>query len=467
MSYGDFHFHFPPLKHSFRLILHHFADTKNMKFDTRNYLKSKMKIMKRQKNVSLKLYPNILKKQARTDKIPMYLKLVFNKSKVETRLHSDYDITDISFWDKEFMQFRGDKYLETNKKLIQIRSNFNNYMLLHNHTLKHSLSDLVNILLERGNVSQESTVIGYCNYYITKRVEPSNKIGAGTKVNYKKAFTHFKKFLEKEKLSKIPIKEFKYRNAVDFEIYLGKDANNKPTSITANIQKIKKIFHEAMHEEIIDKDPFKGLKLIYHSKDKTPSLTINQVKQILDCKEISCNPRLTFYRDLFLFGCFTGLSVINMKCLTNSSISPLQNGRHKLDTSRIKTGELILQILPEPAVKIIEKYSTLIHSSNNIFPKFHESTFNKKLEVISAYAKINFKLTTKISRTTCNQILINVGGINQVYERAYMGWSNLADIRSVYTTLEDDILIRNTENIESYLFSNLGNDLIEKIECKN
>jgi hypothetical protein len=124
----------------------------------------------------------------------------------------------------------------------------------------------------------------------------------------------------------------------------------------------------------------------------------------------------------------------------------------------MKTGKLIVQIIPKPAQQILEKYKAFANGNDKlVFPRFCNETFNHKLKQIGAHAKINIKLSTKIARTTCNQILINAGGFNRIYERVYMGWSNISDIQSVYTTLDDNVLLRNTQQIEKYIITNLEN----------
>ena len=425
--------------------------------------------MAKQSNLNFKLYPNRLKQSTTNGKYPIYFKLTYKGSKVEFRLLKTYDLTEdeLSLWDEEFMRIGGNKHAGTNTTLNNLQSNFDKYLRANNDAIdpNHSLENIRDIILEKIQPKTNWSVKGYCDYYYNERVVPSNKIGEGTKGNHKKAIKHFTNFLTKQNLLKMPLSAFKYKNAGDFEIYMGKDAKNRPTSTSANIKWISKIFKEAIKEELIEKNPFAGLKLVYFSEDRTPNLTINQVKQILECEEITADDDLVFYRDLFLFGCFTGMAVSNIMSLTNECLFPLSDNKIKLDTQRVKTGELTVQVLTTAAKRIIEKYAGISFGNKaRVLPKFDAGTFNERLKVIGAHARINIILTTKISRTTCNQMLINVGGFNMIYERTFMGWSNLSDIQSVYTRLEDEVLVRNTDNIDKYLFKHLGEDLLKKID---
>mgnify|MGYP000085118454 FL=1 len=44
-----------------------------------------------------------------------------------------------------------------------------------------------------------------------------------------------------------------------------------------------------------------------------------------------------------------------------------------------------------------------------------------------------------------------------------MGWTNSKNISNVYTTIEDKILLRNTDNIENYFLENLGENYLNFI----
>ena len=45
-----------------------------------------------------------------------------------------------------------------------------------------------------------------------------------------------------------------------------------------------------------------------------------------------------------------------------------------------------------------------------------------------------------------------------------MGWTNSKNISNVYTTIEDKILLRNTDNIENYFLENLGENYLNFIQ---
>lgn len=419
----------------------------------------------KQKYCSMIFYINQLKMSKISKKYPIYLKLVYSGSKVEIRLPSTYDVShfELSYWDRQFNQFSHNKFDPRNTGLKEIQVRFEKYMRENNHVPKHSLKEIMAFVLDKSSLYQNWSVATYCDYYIENRVNNNAKLTTGTKVNYKKAVKHLKNFLVLKKLQTMPLQSFKHKDALDFELYMGTVAKNAPSSTTTNLIRLKKIFSEAINEELLTRSPFQKLKLTYRSSKKTPCLTIQQVKEIFENERISADPKLKFYRAMFLFGCFTGLSVSNIISLSFDTLFPIFDDRLKLESVRVKTNMLIVQILPAAAAVIVNRYGNPNTIGAKVFSSFSADDFREKLKLIAAITRININLTTKISRTTCNQLLVNVGGFDLIYKRTFMGWSNMSDIQDVYTTLDDNILMRNTINIDKYLGDNLGCDLLDKI----
>ncbi|WP_439506667.1 tyrosine-type recombinase/integrase [Sediminibacterium sp.] len=420
----------------------------------------------KQKFCSMRIYINTLKKSKVTQKYPMYLKLVYCGKKVEIRLPETFDATDkdLFYWDKHTAQFTHKQKDVRNTDLMELQVRFDKYMRNNNNTLRHPLKELMSIVLDKANLYKNWTVESYCDYYIKNRVIGNVNRVKGTQNNYIKAVNHLKKFLLVNNLSQLPIDSFKYKEAVDFEMYMGNVAKNIHSSTSTNIIRLRTIFYEAIKEDLITKNPFKDLKLTYKGMKKTPSITIDQLKDIISNVQIQNDNRLKFYCDLFFFGCLTGLSVSNISSLSYGALFKIFNDRIKLDTSRVKTNVIIVQIIPTAAQKIIERYGTKNNQTDGkVFPSFSADDFREKLKLIAAYAKLNINLTTKISRTTCNQMLINVGGIDPIYKNAYMGWSSSSNIQDLYTSLEENVLLKYTSNIDDYLLNSLGNDYLNRI----
>lgn len=424
--------------------------------------------MKKQTKANLSIYPNRAKKSAKTGRIPIYLKITYNNLKVETRLPKELDLTNTESaqWDDISRRVRTKSKNKLNDYLNAIESNWSKYMMQNNFVPKISLNDLIALITERVAPSKMQSIMEFIDTFSVQKVENDATKTLGTKVNYRKAIKHFKAYLKKEKNEHLLLTDFKYHNADKFNLYMcsPNGANNSPVSASTNVRRIKTIFEEAIKQEILSKNPFYGIKMILKSNNKTASLTINQVKQIITCEKITNNNKLVFYRDVYLFLCFTGMSYIDFQLLDSESISPIFNERLKIDTMRKKTGKTTIMILPKPAQKILEKYFTPSKGLKSfVFPRITGETINIHLKLIGAYAGLNISLSTKIGRTTCNQLINNTGNWDNVYKRLYMGWSNNADISNVYTTIDDNVLLKNVENFEAFLSTNLGETFMKII----
>jgi integrase len=393
-----------------------------------------------------------------------YLKVTYKKDKAEMRLLDTFDLKEEAFkqWDSKFMAINNRNYSGINDKIQLVKAEWVKYQTANKNVPNHALYQILNKVTEKEDTNLDVTVLNYCEEYL-KEIKKSNKIVNGTKINIKKAINHLSNFLKKEKKEKMLLKEFKYIDAKHFDTYMGSSdgAKNMATSTTGNIIKLKAMFNEAIKEELISKNPFVGIKLIYKSENKTPYIGIDDINVFIKNEYIKTNKELSFYRDIFVFALFTGLNYVDIKNMDKKYLLPVFKNRLKYDNFRSKTGKKIIQIIPNVAQKIMEKYSGM--SSDSIFPFFWSQTFNDKLKIMSGIIGLNIELTSRIGRTSCNQMLIQVGGFDDNYKRAYMGWSNSSDISYVYTTIVDDILLRNTKNIEIYLENNIDIDYLNLI----
>jgi integrase len=420
-----------------------------------------MEKKQRQNCCQLKIYPNEGKISKKTGLLPFYVKLTFQKKKVEFRLFDHYDVKSdtLKFWDDktESLNKSGSSCEDLNIKIDEIKLNFKRYMRENNNTPKHSLNEIMYQILGIQKVNINQTILNFMENHYNQVIINLNDISIGTKTNYKKSINHFKKFSTVHNQMNMLLTEFQYTDARKFQIWMGSvdGANNLPSSASGIIKNLKHILAEAHKCDLISKNPFDKLKLNHKCSSHTPYLSIDQLKKIVDNELGSKNNNLAFYKDLFIFSCYTGLSVCDVQSLSKDVLMPVFDGRIKIDTTRQKTDRGIIQILPLKAQEIIEKYIGL--SRLTIFPKFCPYTYNKKVKLLGAFSGLGINLTTKIARTTCHQMLINVRYIDDMYKRKYMGWSNNSDIRTYYTTIEDAVLMANTNLIDKYLNENVYN----------
>ena len=94
-------------------------------------------------------------------------------------------------------------------------------------------------------------------------------------------------------------------------------------------------------------------------------------------------------RDFFLFGCFTGLSYIDIKTLAPEHFETDNSGRIWIKKHRVKTGVLSRIPLLPMAKKILDKYK----GNDTLIPIQHIADVNKHLKDIILMLKINKRIT--------------------------------------------------------------------------
>lgn len=146
-----------------------------------------------------------------------------------------------------------------------------------------------------------------------------------------------------------------------------------------NTQDIQKTFYVRKEEvEVLALNPDQ-LKLLIYNKDLDEKLSDNQ-------KTV---------KDIFIFGCCTGLRFSDIHALTNQNFELLSDQWYlKIRTKKTKTFCKIK--LPDYAVDILIKYNKKKNVKEPLFKKFSLDFFNTSLRIIGE--KADFTSTIQISR---------------------------------------------------------------------
>ena len=107
-------------------------------------------------------------------------------------------------------------------------------------------------------------------------------------------------------------------------------------------------------------------------------------------------PRLERAKDMFLFGCFTGLSYIDIKTLTPEHFEKDNAGRIWIKKRRVKTGVLSRIPLLPIAKLILDKYK----GGEKLLPIQDPADINKYLKDIAILCDIKKRITFHTSRHT-------------------------------------------------------------------
>lgn len=416
-------------------------------------------------SISLKFYLNRDKVNPKTGTIPIYARLLENRVKKEFRLPKTFDLkpSEDYLWD-EMNQRLKSKSHPTNHYLNEVESTFQKIITFSNSITIHELSiQLQNINRDVKN-AQEPLLIDYLDRYLEEEIE-TPKLAEGTKKNYRNAFRQFKHYLQFEKLDKIRVNQFSFKEAQGFKLFLEKDLDpkfrkeelskkvrNKEVSSSTKVKNIKPVFVKAVKEGYFKESPFDAVKL-NHDSPKSPHLTAFEIKSIYDF-DTSMKPELDLAKDIFLFICFTGLSITDVLNLTTTDIKPTSSGRLTLLSARQKTDSPIRQIIIKPAELIIKKYQNAakLGWGTKVFPSITDVDINRKLKIIASYTGIMINLTTKTGRITCLEQIYEAGINDPILTNVYMGWSQKREnkVKLQYMAVTEMKLLEFSSKFELY-----------------
>jgi site-specific recombinase XerD len=203
----------------------------------------------------------------------------------------------------------------------------------------------------------------------------------------------------------IPLFQLKYGFITGFEKYLKESDSiipDRPCShntIMKHIERLKKVFHLAVQNEWLEKDPFTQFKPSFIKKEIAylNELELDRVEN----KHFSIS-RLDYVRDLFVFSCYTGLSYSDVYALTKENIQLGIDGEKWIITNRIKNNQQVRVPLLPKSESIIKKYEGNIRNeiTGKLLPVFINQKMNSYLKEIADLCGIEKHLTFHVARHT-------------------------------------------------------------------
>ena len=138
-----------------------------------------------------------------------------------------------------------------------------------------------------------------------------------------------------------------------FHTFLKTEKGMAQNSCTKHLKLLKKIVNQAVANSYMTSNPFLSYK-VEREPVEIDFLDEEELRRIINFDTLL--PRLERAKDMFLFGCFTGLSYIDIKTLTAEHIEKDELGRIWIKKRRVKTGVLARVPLLPIAKLILDKY---------------------------------------------------------------------------------------------------------------
>ncbi len=198
---------------------------------------------------------------------------------------------------------------------------------------------------------------------------------------------------QKYKREDLYLRELNLNFIQSFHTFLRIDKGMAQNSSTKHLKLLKKIINLAVANSYMTTNPFITYK-IEREPVEIDFLDEEELRKIINFD--TPLPRLERTKDMFLFGCFTGLSYIDIKTLAPEHFEKDNTGRIWIKKRRVKTGVLSRIPLLPIAKLILDKYK----GGEKLLPIQDPADINKYLKDIAILCDIKKRITFHTSRHT-------------------------------------------------------------------
>lgn len=191
---------------------------------------------------------------------------------------------------------------------------------------------------------------------------------------------------QKYKREDLYLRELNLNFIQSFHSFLRIDKGMAQNSSTKHLKLLKKIVNLAVANSYMTTNPFITYK-IEREPVEIDFLNEEELRKIINFD--TPLPRLERAKDMFLFGCFTGLSYIDIKTLAPEHFEKDSTGRIWIKKRRVKTGVLSRIPLLPIAKLILDKYK----GGEKLLPIQDPADINKYLKDIAILCDIKKRIT--------------------------------------------------------------------------
>lgn len=270
---------------------------------------------------------------------------------------------------------------------------------------------------------------------------------ASTFPKYRNSLRHIRIFLrEKYNLEDIPLNQLDRNFIEKFDFYLRVEKKFTNETIVSIVALLLKVVRIAFHRNYINQPPFYGYKLV-QAEFKHRTLTKDEFHRLKETHLESSS--LSFIRDLFLFGSYTGISYADLKNLSWQHITIEPDRSLWISMSRQKTGIAFNVKLLSVAVAIINKYKG-IAKDGKVFPILKQGRINFALKIIAKKCKIEQKICYHQSRHTFASLVCLSQGVPIESVSRMMGHRNIQTTQR-YARVNNEKIGKDMQQLSSRL----------------
>ena len=301
-------------------------------------------------------------------------------------------------WNKEKQAVKGksEEAQLINGYLIQLRNKIyqkeiellQKGYLITAELLKEAITDKVKAL-------NEKTLLDVLNEHNTERKAMVGKtVAPATYWVFEYTGRLFKEFIQQKYERKdLYLREINLGFIQGFHAFLLGEKKMGQNSCTKHLKFLKKLLNLAVASSYISYNPVNAYK-VEREPVEVDFLNEEELRKIINFD--TPLPRLERAKDMFLFGCFTGLSYIDIKTLAPEHFEKDSAGRIWIKKRRVKTGVLSRIPLLPIAKLILDKYK----GGEKLLPIQDPVDINKYLKDIAILCGINKRICFHTSRHT-------------------------------------------------------------------
>jgi integrase len=222
----------------------------------------------------------------------------------------------------------------------------------------------------------------------------------GTLTKFTTVLNHTRAFLKwKYSVDDLDIRKLDYEFITELEFWYKSVQHIEHNTTMKYIACVKKMVIRALHNGWLLRDPFQGFKMAQREKERE-ALTDEELQKMEEI--VFPTDRLNHVRDIFMFGCYTGLSYADIQKLKRTEITTGIDGGKWIFTRRQKTESPSRVPLLPKALEILARYEhhPSCNTSVNALPVLTNQKMNAYLKEIGDCCGITKKLTFHIARHT-------------------------------------------------------------------
>lgn len=204
----------------------------------------------------------------------------------------------------------------------------------------------------------------------------------------------------------------------------------RQTTVYGYHKTLKTYIREAICRDLLDKNPYDGIKFDRGKSEWGRYLTIEELERLQASKMPTQS--IERVRDLFFLQCLTGLAYADLMAFDYSRVH-IYNGQYVYSASRAKTDIQFTTVLLPKALEVLKRYDYHL-------PTISNQQYNMRLKVVADAAGIEKPLASHFGRRTCGMVLLNEGFPIEVVAKV-LGHANIKTTQEAYARILDKTVV--------------------------